>query len=144
MNRNANTIIALLELPLKKWKLKQCIILEWQDAPLEGFCELSSPHICFYFRVFAVKESSNDADSFLYEISVSDDISLLADFNNMFNDTFKPIYPFWNPFLKHRDDMQFNMDDEVQLLIKRFESQPKYLLSSKNMNEFIEIWKLSI
>lgn len=60
---------ALLDIPCKRWKTRQAIVLDWADGPREGLCALAVPEYEFYFELHSEKPSSDDLDDRLYLLS---------------------------------------------------------------------------
>lgn len=42
----------LQSIPVKAWKTKRAVVLDWYDGPREGLCELAQPSCGFYFKMF--------------------------------------------------------------------------------------------
>ena len=142
MSKDVNFLAKMIELPFSQWKLNQCIILDWYDAPLEGFCDLEAPSISFYFKLFAINKKSNGKDSFIYKAYVSDSRSIVTDFRERVGQLSEPVYPFWNPLLINDTTLNLNINKEIKSLITQFELQPQFLVHSKGMKKFMGVWKL--
>lgn len=141
MSEEAKSIAELTRLPLSRWKLYQCIILDWHDVPLEGFCELESPAINFYFKVFASNELSIN-NSFIYKAYITSDRKFLADFRKEIGKSFDEKYPFWNPLLDSDLPGTSLVNLEISKLISIYQLKQQFLIRSENMKKFLEIWRI--
>src|SRR5687768_9908848 len=90
----ANLAHILGTLPPAQWEVRQVFVLEWHDAPLEGFCELAAPACCFHFKALA--ENKLAAADYLFSVArVTDNaMALLLDACASIG---PPATPLWTP-----------------------------------------------
>jgi hypothetical protein len=127
---------------LAKWELKQCVILDWQDAPIEGFCEMVYPKICFYFKAYAINSSARTYDDYLYKIYLSNNSERLNGLLEALKYYEEPKYPFWNPLWNFESETRELLDLKINKLIGYFKKQPVCILQTKDMINFKRLWEV--
>lgn len=133
---------AFVLISLAKWELKQCLILDWQDAPIEGFCEMAYPKINFYFKAYAVNSSTRTSDDYLYKIYLSNDLERLKELLEILKSYDEPRYPFWKPSWNFDLDTRKLLDLKLYRLIDYFIQQPVCILQTKDMVDFKRLWEV--
>jgi hypothetical protein len=133
---------SFVRIALAKWQLKQCVILDWKDAPIEGFCEMAYPEICFYFKAYAIDRSTRSSDDYLYRVYLSDNLETLNGLLETLKYYDEPKYPFWNPSWDFEPEARRLLDLKLNKLIGYFKKQPVYILQTKDMVNFKRLWEV--
>lgn len=125
----------LFTVHFSSWKVRQVIILNWCDGPIQGLCELSEPNCCFRFDVFGINEWADDIDDHLYRVSEipTHSVQLVL---SLLSKQLEPKAPRWVPDLTFADEKTRELIDDTYS-----RSRPtRVIVRTTNMIDFLGCW----
>jgi len=131
--------ILLTSVPLSEWKVRQVIVFDWSDGPIEGVCELATPFSCFHFRLFAQREMQDDTDSRLFKLSELP-LGMMNRILNLLKVLGHPNKIVWTPRWSFKTiEQQKIVEKDLENLLEQG-VLTRIILSSKDMVHFQDYW----